>query len=75
MDFEAQEDELLALSSIYEEDFQVLTSEDQKGGQLALHLDLPQDFHLYREDGKHKENSQWVSIWKRSLNFSWVLSL
>ena len=40
MNLEAQEDELLVLSSIYEDSFQECTS-DSKGGQLVIHLDLP----------------------------------
>lgn len=58
LDAEAQEDELLALASIYEESFtanQVEAEADEgeagggdraQGGVLAIHLDLPPDFTL-----------------------------
>ncbi|XP_050712312.1 E3 ubiquitin-protein ligase RNF14-like [Eriocheir sinensis] len=56
LDAEAQEDELLALASIYEESFTASQVEVEgaeagggdraQGGVLAIHLDLPPDFTL-----------------------------
>lgn len=56
LDAEAQEDELLALASIYEESFTASQVEAEgveagggervQGGVLAIHLDLPPDFTL-----------------------------
>lgn len=58
LDAEAQEDELLALASIYDESFTASQAEAEavvegaggsdrtQGGVLAIHLDLPPDFAL-----------------------------
>ena len=44
-DEEAQEDELLALASIYNEDVFEVTREDAKpGGQFSARLELPDNF-------------------------------
>ena len=46
-DSEAQEDELLALESIYDTQIFVSTTEgDRSGGQFVAHLDLPHSFHV-----------------------------
>ena len=44
-DDEGQEDELLALASIYDERIFIQSSEE-KGGQLNIFLDLPKSFQL-----------------------------
>ena len=46
-DREAQEDELLALQSIYDAQIFVSTTEgDRPGGQFVAHLDLPPSFQV-----------------------------
>lgn len=64
LDAEAQEDELLALASIYEESFTASQVEAEgaeaggaervQGGVLAIHLDLPPDFTLLSRATKDK---------------------
>ena len=44
-DFEQQEDELLALASIYDERI-FIQSAEEKGGQFNVFLDLPKHFKL-----------------------------
>lgn len=62
LDAESQEDELLALSSIYEESFTSIQAEAEveldgsstsHGGVLAIHLDLPPDFTLLSRPTKN----------------------
>lgn len=43
-DKEAQEDELLALASIYDEEFH--RAESAQGGEIQLCLELPSDFKV-----------------------------
>ena len=46
-DREAQEDELLALESIYDSQIFVATTEGEiPGGQFVAHLDLPSSFFV-----------------------------
>ena len=45
-DEEAQEDELIALESIYEDQRTFMRSPNEKGGQLNVFLDLPDNFSL-----------------------------
>lgn len=45
-DKEAQEDELLALASIYDED-EFKRAESAQGGETRICLDLPQDFKIF----------------------------
>uniref|UniRef100_A0A3B3QTA8 RBR-type E3 ubiquitin transferase n=1 Tax=Paramormyrops kingsleyae TaxID=1676925 RepID=A0A3B3QTA8_9TELE len=53
-DQEAQEDELLALASIYnEEEFR--RSESTQGGEIQLCLELAKDFKIYLKGGKQTE--------------------
>lgn len=50
-DKESQDDELLALASIYEDDVFSSTQDagESPGGQFAAHLDLPQPFQVQFE--------------------------
>ena len=51
---EEQEDELIALASIYEDSFTAATKDycnegnSLMGGELSIHLDLPTNFYLLR---------------------------
>lgn len=45
-DKEAQEDELLALASIYDED-EFKRAESAQGGETRICLELPQDFKIF----------------------------
>lgn len=45
LDREAQDDELLALASIYDED-EFHRAESTQGGEIRLCLELPQDFKV-----------------------------
>ena len=55
-DKEAQEDELLALASIYDNEVFSTTLDSDgvtiAGGQFSAHLDLPQPFHVILEKSK-----------------------
>uniref|UniRef100_A0A2P2I4I4 RBR-type E3 ubiquitin transferase n=1 Tax=Hirondellea gigas TaxID=1518452 RepID=A0A2P2I4I4_9CRUS len=56
MDSEAQDDELLVLSSIYEEFFHRSTAEgDNKGGELMIHLDLTDSITLTAVNGRGRQ--------------------
>jgi len=59
-DEEAQEDELLALASIYNEDVFEVTREDGKpGGQFSARLELPDHFSVQSDtSGKHGQTLQ-----------------
>ncbi|CAH7012475.1 Rnf14 [Phodopus roborovskii] len=45
-DLEAQEDELLALASIYDAD-EFRKAESVQGGETRIYLDLPQNFKIF----------------------------
>lgn len=45
-DLEAQEDELLALASIYDAD-EFRKADSVQGGETRIHLDLPQNFKIF----------------------------
>ena len=54
MDLQAQEDELLVLSSIYGDNLQEQSSESERRGRLAIHLDLPDMLTVTLNKGKKK---------------------
>ncbi|XP_045622435.2 E3 ubiquitin-protein ligase RNF14 isoform X1 [Procambarus clarkii] len=73
LDTEEQDDELLALASIYEESFTSVQDQETgpmetqdfiRGGELAIHLELPPDFTLLTrhtgENGEVQEQSYVV---------------
>lgn len=51
MDLEAQNDELVVLSSIYEDFFSVDDLSERKGGELRVNLDLPDSLLLTYDKG------------------------
>ncbi|XP_036380465.1 E3 ubiquitin-protein ligase RNF14 [Megalops cyprinoides] len=55
-DQEAQEDELLALASIYDEE-EFRRAECAQGGEIQICLELPQDFKIYVKGDKQSEYS------------------
>lgn len=52
MDSEAQDDELVVLSSIFEDYFREAASSRCKGGELVINLDLPETITLITNNGK-----------------------
>ncbi|KAA0201522.1 hypothetical protein HAZT_HAZT005410 [Hyalella azteca] len=56
MDLEAQADELVVLSSIYEDCFHEAEGEGSKGGELVISLDLPGTISLISSNGNHGYN-------------------
>ena len=61
MDQEAQEDELLALASIYDEEtFAAAADGDTHGGQFAARMELPGSaFHVNISRQKHDLDTGW----------------
>lgn len=59
VDREAQEDELLALASIYDEE-EFHRAESAQGGEIRLCLELPSDFKVVTKGGPVTKLSQDV---------------
>lgn len=63
VDAEEQDDELLALASIFEDSFSSVQDQDaedkcdetKKGGELAIHLDLPSEFVVLEKHTRENE--------------------
>ena len=49
--YEAQEDELLALASIYSND-EFVQTESTSGGEIRVTVDLPRDFSVVIKEGR-----------------------
>lgn len=52
MDNEEQAEELVVLSSIYEEYFHEFSTSESKGGEMIIHLNLPDPILLVSNNGK-----------------------
>lgn len=74
LDSEEQDDELLALASIYEESFTSIQAQEgdqadshneSRGGELAISLDLPQEFSLL---SRHSDENGKVYLYQVRIN-------
>ena len=61
-DYEFQQDELLALASIYDENIFEATS-DGTEGRFCAHLDLPNPFLIKTTSGGIKKNLCFIDTW------------
>jgi hypothetical protein len=65
-ELEEQEDELLALASIYSQEFKRAVS--GLGGEIRVSLDLPRDFSVIVKAGLDSNNSHYFIIYANHLS-------